>query len=149
MRYIWKYKKTTIVAMLSNICSKCKKMRYRDIVYLLHQNQVWISHYLIITREVMGLTLIALYGCISYCIPWDVWMALRCLELGCISLYIPSDLNISLNPRDVPWDISALPMNVNNTQQVLVGVRVFCPHKSIPRDVSRITSLQGNRYWRC
>ena len=29
-------------------------------------------------------------------------MAVHCLELGCIGLYIPSDLEISLGPRDVP-----------------------------------------------
>ena len=29
-------------------------------------------------------------------------MAVHCLESGCIRLYIPSDLEISLGPRDVP-----------------------------------------------
>ena len=29
-------------------------------------------------------------------------MAVHCLESGCIGLYIPSDLEISLGPRDVP-----------------------------------------------
>ena len=42
--------------------------------------------------------------------PWgwinDERMAVHCLESGCIRLYIPSDLEISLGPRDVPRDIS-------------------------------------------
>ena len=29
-------------------------------------------------------------------------MAIHCLESGCIGLYIPSDLEISLGPQDVP-----------------------------------------------
>ena len=29
-------------------------------------------------------------------------MAVHCLESGCIGLHIPSDLKISLGPRDVP-----------------------------------------------
>ena len=32
----------------------------------------------------------------------DERMAVHCLESGCIRLYIPSDLEISLGPRDVP-----------------------------------------------
>ena len=32
----------------------------------------------------------------------DERMAVHCLESGCIRLYIPSDLEISLDPRDVP-----------------------------------------------
>ena len=32
----------------------------------------------------------------------DERMAVHCLESGCIGLYIPSDLEISLGPRDVP-----------------------------------------------
>ena len=32
----------------------------------------------------------------------DERMAVHCLESGCIGLYIPSDLKISLGPRDVP-----------------------------------------------
>ena len=32
----------------------------------------------------------------------DERMAVHCLESGCIGLHIPSDLEISLGPRDVP-----------------------------------------------
>ena len=33
----------------------------------------------------------------------DERMAVRCLELGCIGLHIPSKLKITLGPQDVPW----------------------------------------------
>ena len=67
----------------------------------------WISHSLIISREVLILTLSilpTLQGCISWYIPWyglmiDERMAIHCLESRCIGLYIPSDLEISLGPR--------------------------------------------------
>ena len=62
-----------------------------------------IIHSLIITREVLILTLLILLPCgdVSQSRD-DVRMAIIYLESECIKLYIHSDLEISLGPREFP-----------------------------------------------
>ena len=69
-----------------------------------------INHSLIISREVLIDFNTANTTCpagMYFLIHPSVWtnderMAVHCLESGCIGLHIPSDLEISLGPRDVP-----------------------------------------------
>ena len=75
-----------------------------------------INHSLIISREVLIDFNTANTTCpagMYFLIHPSVWinderMAVHCLESGCIGVHIPSDLEISLGPRDVQPNTSLL-----------------------------------------
>ena len=90
----------------------------------------------------------------------DERMAVHCLESGCIRLYIPSDLEISLGPRDIPWaspsgHLSGLRKSLGRrgctTQNIppLGSVRIQytkIPRGSLPKFINLGTSRSLRRF---